>query len=301
MKASRLASLIYTLGNTLFASYPLARCNTAFIVFNSFYPIAVSATALLFFFRVRAIYGGSHFVTVIFGFLSLAGVATSVTVATSVAVPISARATSFGNPPQCVLLARHHPYSGSSGITLTIHATVVFFAISYRLVSNFTHAQQTRRDKVTELFSGANLPAFSKALFDEGQMYYMATVVSNIFTTVMVYVPNANPLYHGLLIIPNVTLTSIMACRVYRHTKLGFTRTGEELVLPTLNPRASEHQSIQLSAVDLSPERTAMTRSAGDDSYSTGGLSGAMKFTLKVNDLGVSSEVQHDTGVVILT
>ncbi|KAJ6572466.1 hypothetical protein DFH09DRAFT_1312755 [Mycena vulgaris] len=292
---SRLASFIYTLGFALFASYPLARCNTAFIVFNSFYPIAVSATAFLFLFRVRAIYGSSRFVTVIFGIMWLAVLATSVT------VPISGRATSFGNPPHCITLARRHPYSGSSGIILTVHDTVVFFAISYRLVSNFVHAQQTRGDKVKELFSGANLPAYTKAVFNDGQMYYMVTVVINILTTVMVYVPTASPLYHGLLVIPNVMLTSIMACRVYRHTKLGHTRSGEELVLPTLNPRASEHQSIQFRAVDFSPERTAMTHSVRDESYSTGDLSGAMNLTLKVNSSGLSSEAHHDNGVVTLT
>ena len=61
-------------------------------------------------------------------------------------------------------------------------------------------------------------------------------MVSNIITTVMAYVPTSSPVYHGLLIIPNVTLTSMMACRVYRNTMLGLTRGGggDELSLPTL-------------------------------------------------------------------
>ncbi|KAJ6560645.1 hypothetical protein DFH09DRAFT_1483350 [Mycena vulgaris] len=285
---SRIASLIYTLGFTLFATYPLPACNTAFIAFNSFYPITVSSTAFLFFCRVRAIYGGSRVVTVIFGVLWLAVLATSIT------VPVSGRGASVGDPPQCLSLARHGARGGSSGITITIHDTIVFFAISYGLVANFAHAQQTRGDQLKDLFSGASLPAFSKSLFSDGQMYYMVTVVTNILTTVLVYVPTSSPAYHGLLVIPNVALRSMMACRVYRNTMLGLTRGGGEgLSLPTL---ASGHQSIQLGGVHFAPQRSGMTRSAGDESHSTGELSGAMNLTLKVNDSGFSSEVHHDTG-----
>ncbi|KAJ6566442.1 hypothetical protein B0H19DRAFT_940181, partial [Mycena capillaripes] len=280
MVSSRIASLVYTLGFTLFATYPLPACNTAFIAFNTFYAVTVSSSAYLFFFRVRAIYGGSRAVTVIFGVLWLAVLATSIT------VPVSGRGTSIGDPPQCLSLARHGAHGGSSGITITIHDTIVFFAISYRLVANFAHAQQTRGDQVKELFSGASLPAFSKSLFMDGQMYYMVTVVTNIVTTVMVYVRTSSSLYHGLLVIPNVTLTSMMACRVYRNTMLGLTRVGgEELSLPTL---ANGHQSIQLSGVQFAPQGSGMTRSEGNESHSTGELNGAKNLTLKVNDSGLS-------------
>lgn len=42
----------------------------------------------------------------------------------------------------------------------------------------------------------------------------------NLVTTAMVYAPGISPVYHGMLSIPNVTLSSIMACRVYRNAKL---------------------------------------------------------------------------------
>ncbi|KAJ7030515.1 hypothetical protein C8F04DRAFT_1397784 [Mycena alexandri] len=283
---SRIASLVYTLGFTLFATYPLTACNAAFIAFNSFYPITVSSSAFLFFFRVRAIYNNSRVVTVIFGVLWLAVLATSIT------VPVSGRGGSAGDPPQCFSLARHGAHGGSSGITITIHDTIVYFAISYRLVSNFGHTEQTRGDQLKELFTGANLPAFSKSLFTDGQMYYMITVVTNIITTVLVYVRLSSSLYHGIMVIPNVTLTSMMACRVYRNTILGLTRGGgKELSLPTL---ANGHQSIQLSGVQFAPRRSGATRSTGDVSHSTGELSGAKNLTLKVNDSRL--EVHDDTG-----
>jgi hypothetical protein len=146
------------------------------VAFNSFYPIAVSSAAFLFFFRVRVIYHNSRVVTGIFGVLWLAVLATSIT------VPVGIRGTSVGDPPQCLAQVRHGERGSSSGITITIHDTIVFFAISYRLVANFAHAQQTRGAQLMELLSGANLPAFSKSLFTDGQMYYMCVAVSAALT-----------------------------------------------------------------------------------------------------------------------
>ncbi|KAJ7866639.1 hypothetical protein B0H14DRAFT_2732821, partial [Mycena olivaceomarginata] len=82
---------------------------------------------VLFFLRLRAIWGGDRLITILFGFLWLAA---------------------------------------------------------------GTARSQTRRVQLTALFSGSNLPAFSKSLFTDGQVYYIAV-------------------YHSILVIPNVLLTSI--------------------------------------------------------------------------------------------
>ncbi|KAJ7660629.1 hypothetical protein B0H17DRAFT_846997, partial [Mycena rosella] len=210
---SRIGSLMYVLGYTIFLSYPLQACNTAYVAFNVFYPIGVSASAFLFFFRVRAIYGGNRLVTAIFGFLWLAVLGSSIT------IPFGVSAGKLGDPSECIV-ARVEAYVGASGITLAVHDTLVFFAISYRLVSDVEQMQQqTRGTQLKMLFSGTHLPAFSKALFADGQMYYMITVVINIVAILLVYIPTVSPVYRGLLSVPDVTLTSIMACRVYRNTK----------------------------------------------------------------------------------
>ncbi|KAJ7626747.1 hypothetical protein B0H17DRAFT_851854, partial [Mycena rosella] len=211
---SRIGSLIYVLGYIIVLSYPLQACNTAFVAFHIFYPIGVSASAFLFFFRVRAIYEGSRLVTAIFGFLWLAVLGSSIT------VPLGMSAVKVGDPSECIV-APVEVYVGASGIILTVHDTLVFFAISYRLVSNSGQMQQeTWGMQLKMLFSGAHLPAFSKALFADGQMYYMITIVTNVVATLLVYIPTTSPVYHGLLSVPNVTLSSIMACRIYRNTKL---------------------------------------------------------------------------------
>jgi hypothetical protein len=46
------------------------------------------------------------------------------------------------------------------------------------------------------------------------------TVVSNITASVMIYAPGVGPTYRSLASPPNLMLSTLMACRVFRHTKL---------------------------------------------------------------------------------
>ncbi|KAJ7133676.1 hypothetical protein C8R43DRAFT_1073089 [Mycena crocata] len=222
---SRIASLFYILGFAIFTTYPVGACNRTLIVLNTFYPISVGSTALLFFFRVRAVYGNQRSVVLIFAALWLTVLAGSLT------CPIGARAVAIGATRGCII-ARIPEYMGSAAITVSVHDTAVFLAISYRLLAN-SHVEHSCGEKVRALFRGGNLPAFSKALFVDGQKYYMITVISNILTASMVYIPGTSPVYHGILSIPNIALTSIMACRVYRHAKLH--RPADALSLPMIS------------------------------------------------------------------
>ncbi|KAJ7033474.1 hypothetical protein C8F04DRAFT_1002953, partial [Mycena alexandri] len=211
--ASRIASFVYVLGFTIFASYPLRDCEATYIASNTFYTIGVSGTAFLFFIRVRAIFQGERMPTIIFGCLWLA------VLASSIARTTAGGGIGLGDPTVCVVQARNiWSIFGVAGIVIMMHDTIVFFAISYRLVTLSQAEQQAPGGKVKALFSGANLPAFSKSLFMDGQMYYMIAVVANIVTTVMAYV-RVGAIYRGLLVVPNVAVTSIMSCRVYRNTK----------------------------------------------------------------------------------
>jgi hypothetical protein len=158
----------------------------------------------------------------------------------SITVPIGAGAVHLGPTNYC-LITEVAPYVGASSILVTVHDTAVFFAISYRLMANSYVAHPTSRDRFAAFISGAYLPAFSKALFIDGQVYYMCvglipspdiihiyaafllriSVVSNIVVAVMVYAPALDPVQHGILALPNAMLTSVMACRVYRNARLG--------------------------------------------------------------------------------
>ncbi|KAJ7629855.1 hypothetical protein B0H17DRAFT_1284071 [Mycena rosella] len=270
----KIGTAIYAIGFTIFVSSPPRDCSGVHLAFTIFYSIGVSAAALLFFLRLRAICGGDRLITIPFGFLWLAVLGSSMT------VPIGGTARSVGNPPKC-LVGQPKAYVGSPGIIITVHDTLVYFAISYRLVSNFSHldGKQTRRAQLTALFSGSTLPAFAKSLFTDGQMYYMITVIFNIVTTLMMYMPGVSAMYHWILAVPNLTLTSIMACRVDRNTKL-IIHHSPELSLPTLN---DQDPNIPLSIVHFSSQLSGMTRSPGrsegelEDTELTGNKRGASK------------------------
>ncbi|KAJ7719490.1 hypothetical protein B0H16DRAFT_1432714 [Mycena metata] len=285
--ASRIASFIFVLGLTIFECKSLqSDCKTAYIAFYCFYVIGVSGTAFLFFFRVRAIFHGERLPTIIFGCLWLA------VLASSIALPIDGSAIGVGDPTMCIVTSRHLSRYIAAGFLITLHDTIVFFAISYRL--NSQAEQQTPGEQVKALFSGANLPTFSKSLFVDSQMYYMITVVINIVATVMIFVPGVSPLYHSFLIIPNVTLTSIMACRVYRNTKLGVTHGSADLTLPTLNTLGPSGNTIPLRVVQFSGQHTGTTgapHTGGNGSDSTEREESRMGIQLHLASRGKKLEV----------
>ncbi|KAJ6600633.1 hypothetical protein B0H10DRAFT_2083321 [Mycena sp. CBHHK59/15] len=214
---SKFGSFGYVLGFTLFGTYPIGRCSTLYLVSNSFYPVAVTSTSLLFYFASRS-------VTAVFGILWLAVLGTGIT------IPFGGLATTIEPTPYCIV-TEVASFVGASTIVITVHDTAVFLAVSYRLVSNTHAVHGTLKSKLKAVFSGTSMPCFSKALYVDGQFYYMISAFSNIAVTVMVYAPHLHPAYHGLLAIPNVMLTSVMACRVYRNTKLGTVRESTDVSL----------------------------------------------------------------------
>ncbi|KAJ7729801.1 hypothetical protein B0H16DRAFT_1211186, partial [Mycena metata] len=208
---STIASFTYVLGFTLVSTYPLGNCRLAVTIFDSFYPILSGATSLLFLFRVRAIYGGAPLVTWVFGLLWLC------VVGSAILIPFGTHATNIGS--LCVV-GGLSAYSGVPGTVLTVNDTAVFFAISYRLLLNSNTANTGERIQGLFTARGGNLQTFSRALFRDGQTYYMISVISNIVAISMAYSTSVNPIYRSMFSIPNVAMTSIMACRVYRNAKL---------------------------------------------------------------------------------
>ncbi|KAJ7473547.1 hypothetical protein FB451DRAFT_1249509 [Mycena latifolia] len=212
---SRIVSFVYVLGFTIFLTYPVGGCSIFAHILNSLYPVAVCSTSLLFFFRVRAIYCHTRTVTFVFGALWIIELAACIT------IPFGTNGTNIGPTRYCTV-GELAPFVGGAAIAPPVFDTAVFLAISFRLVGN-TDVAVSWSEKCRAIFmiSRVYLPSFSKALFEDGQVYYMMTVISNIATSVMVYVPGVSVGSRGLVAVSNVMLTSVMACRVYRNTRLG--------------------------------------------------------------------------------
>ncbi|KAJ7107514.1 hypothetical protein C8R44DRAFT_637441, partial [Mycena epipterygia] len=197
----------------VYAAYPVGDCQAFHLAIALLFPLAIPLTSLLFFFRVRAVYCGARPVTIIFGLMWLS------VLGTSLIIPIATRGVNIGPTPYCTL-GELAVYAAIIGLNPGLFDIAVFLTISYKLVGN-THVEyHSWKQKASACFTGAYLPSFSKSLFVDGQIYYMITVVTNIVAFVLLCVPGLGPAYSSFLVVPNVMLTNMVACRVYQHTRL---------------------------------------------------------------------------------
>jgi hypothetical protein len=146
---------------------PVENCEVFSKVTCAVYHVAVSSTALLFFFRVRALYDGNKWITAAFFIMWLAVLGGSLTVVTSLG------GVHIGNTKYCTF-SGFKPYGSSANIIIGVFDTCVFVAISWRLLANSAVAAP-RDGSALDRFNlfGRYLPHFSRALFQDGQNYYM--------------------------------------------------------------------------------------------------------------------------------
>ncbi|KAJ7932845.1 hypothetical protein B0H13DRAFT_2515311 [Mycena leptocephala] len=275
---SRIGTLIFVLGFATFA------CPVAF---NSFLSVGVSGSAFLFFLHMWTAYDGDRLITMIFGFLCLA------VVGSSLAVPIGESATILPGDPNVCIISRVELYVGAAAIILTVHLTTVFLAISYRLVSSSTHTEQQTHGTVP----GGGLPTLVRSLVMDGQMITCVIVVlSNLVATLLLYLPTIPLIYRGSLVIPNVVLTSVMTCRVYRNKALGVGRSPQYSV-PTLN-RTPDGNTLPLSTVQFqNTQNTTSDISNGElASYDKNVPQNAPHPSFKANTSSFSSQTHCDVG-----
>ncbi|KAF8166734.1 hypothetical protein K438DRAFT_1856840 [Mycena galopus ATCC 62051] len=239
---SRITSAVYVIGFTIFLTYPVEGCRTFDLGLQILYPISIPSTSLLFFFRVRAIYGDARMVTIIFGLMWV------VVLATCIMIPFATGGVNIGTT-RYFIVGELAPSAVIVGIAPAVFDTTVFIAISYRLIGN-THTEYSWIEKARTFLTGAYLPSFSKSLLVDGQVYYMITVVSNTVTAIMACRPPIGIAYRSLPVLPNVMLTSVMACRVYRHTRLN--PTQQYFVLPThISPDTGVELATQSQSLHL--------------------------------------------------
>ncbi|KAG6900269.1 hypothetical protein C0993_000457 [Termitomyces sp. T159_Od127] len=165
-------------------------------------------------FRKKIVYNQDKYIVAFFALLWLAVLGTSITAATV------ASAIHLGPTSYCVN-AKLKPYASAASIAFAINDTFVFLAISWQLLSSGTLGRG-RKSSIISMILGDYLSAFSRALLQDGQVYYLVSVTSNIVVVVIAWV---GPLsYRLMFMILNITLTNMMSCQVFRHTKFGHLR-----------------------------------------------------------------------------
>ncbi|KDR72366.1 hypothetical protein GALMADRAFT_229145 [Galerina marginata CBS 339.88] len=219
---SRLGTLAYILAATIFESAPTGNCAIFEKVVDGLFPLAVSSTSFLFFLRVRAIFIHNKAVVAFFAFMWLTVLAGTLTATQGVA------GGEIGTTKYCTHVKMEH-YISAAAITPLVHDTLVFLAISWRLMMN-SYIDISLKGGVRTLFFGEYLPALSRALLQDGQVYYLTSLSTNLLIVIMLYVSSEPITYRTMLPAPNNVLINALACHVFRKTKFGIFR---EKMVPT--------------------------------------------------------------------
>jgi hypothetical protein len=130
------------------------------------YVICIPATSLLFFFRVRAVFSGSKYIIWFFSFMWLAVLGSALT------VPQAGFATRIGSMRYCTTRIILQPFTVVCVIVSLVYDTLVLLALTVGFVMN-THRELTLKQGVRTMMYGDYLPAFSRTMLRDNQMYYL--------------------------------------------------------------------------------------------------------------------------------
>ncbi|KDR73155.1 hypothetical protein GALMADRAFT_251724 [Galerina marginata CBS 339.88] len=175
---SRLSTLGCLLIFVIFNSAPIGHCATINKVMSGVLAVAISSTSLLFFLRLRGVYKDNIYVVFSFFMLWLA------VCAGSLADALTTTGTAIGPTKYCTL-GKFSPMVSVSGLIVVVDDTLVFLAISWRVMKFSFSDARTLKGAVARFFHGTDLPVFAKALLQDGQAYYLSTIFFSFATTII--------------------------------------------------------------------------------------------------------------------
>ncbi|PBK78587.1 hypothetical protein ARMSODRAFT_925021 [Armillaria solidipes] len=182
---SRIAAFVYIITGTVFTIGAVGDCQGLQVAIGCCFAVAVPATSLLFFFHVRAIFNANTWIVAFFAFLWLTVLGGSWT------VPFAIQGGHIGPTDHCINTGVK-PFSSTGTIISTVNDTVIFIAISWRLLETTTY-DDSFKGRIRSFVHGKGLPAFSRSLLQSGQEYYLITVGGNILTMGMILAPDSLP------------------------------------------------------------------------------------------------------------
>ncbi|KZP29717.1 hypothetical protein FIBSPDRAFT_946596 [Athelia psychrophila] len=224
---ARVFTLAHSLSSAIFVAAPINNCQALMRAILALVILALNTNNLLFFIRVRAVYGKSLNATALFGFLYFA------VFGSSMVVPFSLHAEHIG-PTQMCTQVNVRNWLTAVMITNAVNGTLVFLAISYR-ISSQSMGGDGWHSKWRCFFRGDGAPRVVKDLLYNGQLCYLVTMVMNIALIILAFKTN----YETTLIIPAMSLENAMTSRVHRAVVLGLIanrerRPGVPIVLTTV-------------------------------------------------------------------
>ncbi|KAJ6454617.1 hypothetical protein C8R45DRAFT_846368 [Mycena sanguinolenta] len=236
---SRACTLAYILAFFVFQVTPVKNCNALVVVMSICVVFTQTATAMLFFLRVTAVWKSNKIVYAVFFVLWLAVLGAGIT------APLGSRAAHIGPTAQCILTVVPNDVKAAAIVPL-INDTAVFLAINYRILVH-TVAADSSMARLRVFLGGKKISTLSRALIQGGQHFYLVAVAANI-TLIAAF--HMSPVIRGMLSVPAFAVVNAMACLVFRRIKFGLissdgvsniTMTGlsdSENFHATANPRS---------------------------------------------------------------
>lgn len=132
----------------------------------AFYTVAISASCLLFFFRVRAVFEDNRYVIVFCLFMWFAVLGGSMT------LPFAVTGSNIGPTDYC-MNSGVKAYGSVATIVPFVFDTFVFVAISWRLTLNAYNTNTNMLGSLRTLLLGKSLYMLSRTLLRDNQKYYL--------------------------------------------------------------------------------------------------------------------------------
>jgi len=142
------------------------------------YPLAIAGTTLLFFLRVRAVFNRNKFVVAFFAFMWIAVLAGNLTTMWGI---VGAK---IGSTNYCTI-THVEPYIASASVITLVNDTLVFLAITWRLMGH-SYVDNSIRTGFRIFAFGEYMPALSKALLQDGQAYYLCVLIALLLRCVQI-------------------------------------------------------------------------------------------------------------------
>ncbi|TCD71615.1 hypothetical protein EIP91_007362 [Steccherinum ochraceum] len=205
-------SYVILILNIFFEVLELNDCQAMMTAIGVFACLSMSSNSLLFLFRIIAVFHDQRPIIYMFVFLWTA------TFGATMAAPFSLGGVHIGTTRYCTV-ERVKRFGTSGIVSSAVYDTLVFLAITVRLLMDT--AAENWRQRLRILVGGRGMGHLSRALMQGDQQYYLATVCFGIVAAALILAPSVPITIGNLMAVPGVAVQNAMACRVFRHLKLG--------------------------------------------------------------------------------
>ncbi|PPQ64130.1 hypothetical protein CVT24_008741 [Panaeolus cyanescens] len=216
----RVSTFVYVLLQAISRTEEVGSCSKMALAIAICEMVSTSSSGILFFLRIWSMYADDASIRYTFLVFLL------FVVGASSVVPIGKHAVPLPGTRYC--LEMHlDSYVGATTLLYLLFELSVYLSIAYKTAT--LPALSGEAMSLKSMASPNRWRRLRKAFFDQGQQHYLISISFNIAVTVAIIVPSISSDYKNMLLIPDLALSSAMACRVFRHFTLSTDRLEDAL------------------------------------------------------------------------